>query len=243
LLDQLALTVAGAQFQAELFFLAGAVGRIGEVGGFILHVGHGAIHFLHQLQFPIVEDVGEVSAHGIAHVLLTLGRLVGLEATVQLALLLFCFGGHDVRLSLSQFPRRGGSPSGPLKTGPPRIEAGEITRTFPAALLPDSRNCPSCLWFARIAGFPHPANGEVACSAPSARAAAPLNLSMSWPCWRAPMNCRPPAMTSFTWRSASRTSPPPNPSLLPARPHWPPGRPATPRPAACRNCARPWLAT
>lgn len=31
LLDQLALAVAGAQFQAEFFFLAGAVGRIGKL--------------------------------------------------------------------------------------------------------------------------------------------------------------------------------------------------------------------
>src|SRR5262245_36679803 len=48
LADQFALAVAGAQFQAELRFLGGTIVRIGEVRGFVLHVQHGPIHFLHQ---------------------------------------------------------------------------------------------------------------------------------------------------------------------------------------------------
>ena len=37
-LDQLALAIPGAQFQAELFFLGGAICRVGEVCRLILHM-------------------------------------------------------------------------------------------------------------------------------------------------------------------------------------------------------------
>ncbi|MCY1543471.1 hypothetical protein D9M68_792910 [compost metagenome] len=94
LLDQLALTITGAQFQAELFFLAGAIRRIGEVGRVVLHVMHGPVDFLHQFQLPLVEDAGEVGAHRLTHVLLALGFLIGFKATNQLTAFCFCFGGH-----------------------------------------------------------------------------------------------------------------------------------------------------
>src|SRR6185369_7843745 len=38
LADQLALAIAGAQLEAELFFLGGTIIRIGEVGRFVFHV-------------------------------------------------------------------------------------------------------------------------------------------------------------------------------------------------------------
>ena len=50
------MTVARAQFDAELFFERGAVGGIGRIRGFLLHVMHGAIHFLHQLRAPVQQD-------------------------------------------------------------------------------------------------------------------------------------------------------------------------------------------
>lgn len=79
---------------ASAWAFYGTVGRVREVGGFVLHVVHGAIHFLHQLQLPLVEDAGEVSAHRIAHVLLALLLFIGFEAANQLVAVLFCFGGH-----------------------------------------------------------------------------------------------------------------------------------------------------
>ena len=60
LLDQLALAITGPQLQAELFFLAGAVCWIWEVGSYILHKMNNTDDFLHQLQLPSVKDVGEV---------------------------------------------------------------------------------------------------------------------------------------------------------------------------------------
>ena len=79
LADQLALAVTRAQFEAEFGLLRGAVVGVGEVGGFVLHVEHGAIHFLHQVLLPAGEDGAEVFELLLAHVLLALADLVGLD--------------------------------------------------------------------------------------------------------------------------------------------------------------------
>src|SRR5690606_39710515 len=59
-------------------------------------------------------------------------------------------------MSASRFlnsPDAGEVPSRQWKTGPLRIEAGELTRTLRGALLPDGRNCPYRSRLVRIAGF------------------------------------------------------------------------------------------
>ena len=70
LADQLAFAIAGAQLQAELLFLGGAVVRVGEVGRLVLHVRDGAVDFDHQVALPAVEDAAEVLELLLAHVLL-----------------------------------------------------------------------------------------------------------------------------------------------------------------------------
>ncbi len=51
---------------------------IGEVGRLVLHVEHGAVHFLHQVLLPRVQDLTEVLELLLVHVLLATPRDVGL---------------------------------------------------------------------------------------------------------------------------------------------------------------------
>src|SRR5471030_971345 len=139
LLDQLALTVTGAQFQAELFFLAGAVRGVGEVCGFVLHVMHGTIHLFHQVLLPFLEDSAEVSAHGIANVLLTLTKFVRFEVTSQLVALLLCFGGHEWTASHSSNPLRRIVPS-PTPAGP-AAASGRTYQNESERATPGCRGC------------------------------------------------------------------------------------------------------
>src|SRR5476651_1576598 len=117
LLDQLALTITGAQFKAELFFLAGTICRVREVGRFVFHVIDCTVDFLHQVLFPLIQDLGEVSAHGLAHVLFALYFFVGFEAADRLVLLLLCLGGHEIDRLYSCNPLRRIAPS-PTPAGP-----------------------------------------------------------------------------------------------------------------------------
>ncbi len=94
LLDQLALAVTGTQFQAEFFFLAGAVGRIGEVGA--SSCMWWTVRSTSSINSTFtVEDVGEVSAHAVAHVLLTLGFPDRARNHGSVGARLLSFGGHD----------------------------------------------------------------------------------------------------------------------------------------------------
>src|SRR3989344_424440 len=96
LLDQLALTIAGSKLESELFFLAGTVCRVREVGRFVLHVVHSLVDTFHQLFFPLIQNLGEVFAHGLAHVLFASFLNIGLEAADRLIRLLLCLGGHEI---------------------------------------------------------------------------------------------------------------------------------------------------
>src|SRR5690606_36416374 len=93
-LDQLALAVAGGQLETELFFLGGAVRRIGEVGGLVLHVGLSAVNFFHQYAFPAVQDVSEMGVLTLVHVLLAFLFLVGNKAANQQCVFFFGIAGH-----------------------------------------------------------------------------------------------------------------------------------------------------
>ena len=62
LLDQLALAVAVAQLERHVGFLAGAVVRIGEHRGLVLHGVHRAVDLLRQLGLERLEDLAEVLA-------------------------------------------------------------------------------------------------------------------------------------------------------------------------------------
>ena len=93
------LAIAGAQFQAEFFFLARAVGWVRKVCRFVFHMINGAVDFLHQVLFPLLQNLGEVLAHGLAHVLFALLFNVGFE-TAKLTILLLGLCGHEMdRLS------------------------------------------------------------------------------------------------------------------------------------------------
>src|ERR1700730_961567 len=69
LADQLAFTVARAQLETELFFLGGAVVRIGEVRRLVLHMRDRTIHLHHEVALPAVENQAEVLELLLAHVL------------------------------------------------------------------------------------------------------------------------------------------------------------------------------
>src|SRR5688572_20448290 len=79
LADQLALTVARAQLEAEFLFLRGAVVRVGEIRRFVLHMRDGAVHFDHEVAFPGEQDEAEVLELLLAHVLLAALDDVGLD--------------------------------------------------------------------------------------------------------------------------------------------------------------------
>src|SRR5690606_32270442 len=79
LADQFAFAIARAQLEAEFLFLRGAIVRIGEVRGLILHVGDGAIDFHHQIVLPAEQDLTEVIELGLAHVLLAATRDIRLH--------------------------------------------------------------------------------------------------------------------------------------------------------------------
>ena len=74
---QAALAVARAQFDAKFLFLGGAIQRIREIRGFVLHVDHRAVHLFHQFAPPLPQDLAEVIQLRRAHVLLVRRRFVG----------------------------------------------------------------------------------------------------------------------------------------------------------------------
>src|SRR5690348_3798992 len=76
---ELALAIAGAQLQAELLFLGGAIVGVGEVGRLVLHVRDRAVDLDHQIALPAIEDVAEVLELFLAHVLLAALDDVGLN--------------------------------------------------------------------------------------------------------------------------------------------------------------------
>src|SRR5690606_10816754 len=76
LLQQLALTIACAQFEAEAFLLSGSVGRIGVVVRLFLEVANSAINLLHQFLFPAEQDLSEVLKLLLVHVLFTRRRFI-----------------------------------------------------------------------------------------------------------------------------------------------------------------------
>src|SRR5262249_4340501 len=76
LADELALPVARAQLEAEFLFLRRSIVGVREVRRFILHMGDRTVHLDHQVALPAIEDVAEVLALLLAHVLLaTLGDI------------------------------------------------------------------------------------------------------------------------------------------------------------------------
>ena len=79
-LDQSAFTVAGTQFDAELFFKSGSVCWVWWICRFVLHVMYGAIHFLHQLVAPIQKNAFEMIFLIFIHVLLALFDVIRVEA-------------------------------------------------------------------------------------------------------------------------------------------------------------------
>ena len=75
-LDQLTFAIAGAQLDAELFFLSRPIGGVGEVRRFVLHVMHGAVDFFHQFLTPLQQDVAEMVELLRIHVRFAALRLV-----------------------------------------------------------------------------------------------------------------------------------------------------------------------
>ena len=75
--EQLALAVAGPEFQAEFLFLGRPVGGIGKVGGVFFHVVHRAVHLFHQLMLPVQQDLPEMLKLRLIHIFLALFLLIG----------------------------------------------------------------------------------------------------------------------------------------------------------------------
>ncbi len=68
LAQQLPFTVTSPQLEPKFRFLRGTIVRIGEIGGFILHVVHRAIHFIHELVLPRSQDILEMLELPVAHI-------------------------------------------------------------------------------------------------------------------------------------------------------------------------------
>src|SRR5690606_4213007 len=70
LADQLAVAVAGAQFQRVLGFTGGALGLVADVAHFVLEVLDGLLGFLDQVRAPLQQALAEVLELQRAHVFL-----------------------------------------------------------------------------------------------------------------------------------------------------------------------------
>src|SRR3546814_5078453 len=70
LADQLAVAVAGAQFQRVLGFAGGAFGLVANVAHFVLEVLDGLLGLLDQVRAPLQQALAEVLELKCAHVLL-----------------------------------------------------------------------------------------------------------------------------------------------------------------------------
>ena len=68
LAQQLPFTVTSPQLEPKFRFLRGTIVWIGEIGGFILHVVHRAIHFIHELALPRSQDILEMLELPVAHI-------------------------------------------------------------------------------------------------------------------------------------------------------------------------------
>ena len=68
LAQQLPFTVTSPQLEPKFRFLRGTIVRIGEIGGFILHVVHRAIHLIHELVLPRSQDILEMLELPVAHI-------------------------------------------------------------------------------------------------------------------------------------------------------------------------------
>src|SRR5690606_16761063 len=78
LADQLAVAVAGAQFQRVLGFAGGTLGFVADVAHFVLEVLDGLLGFLDQVRAPLQQALAEVLGHQRTHVLLFRARPVAL---------------------------------------------------------------------------------------------------------------------------------------------------------------------
>src|SRR5690606_14123898 len=104
LADQLAVAVAGAQFQRVLGFAGGALGLVADVAHFVLEVLDGLLGFLDQIRTPLQQALAEVFELQRTHVLLVRAGtiILGQDRTAGG---LICLVWHDLVLGLRR--RRG----------------------------------------------------------------------------------------------------------------------------------------